>query len=38
LCTNGGHHGGRHLASVTRYKSAKAVVEPFIKFLINNAN
>ena len=32
LCKNGGHHGdgGRHLASVTRCKAAKAVVKPFM--------
>jgi len=30
LCTNGGHHGGRHLGSVTRRKIAKAFVKPFI--------
>ena len=30
LCTNGCHHEGRTLASVTRCKNAKAVVKPFI--------
>ena len=30
LCTNGGCHGGRHLAGVTRCKTAKAVVKPFM--------
>jgi len=30
LCTNGGHNGSRHLASVTKCKTAKAVVKPFV--------
>jgi len=30
LCTNGGRHEGHHLANVTRCKTAKALVKPFI--------
>ena len=34
LCTNGGHHESRHIASVTRCKTAKAVMKPFTPLLI----
>ena len=30
LYINSGHHGGRHLAGVTRRKTAKAVMKPFM--------
>ena len=36
-CTNGGHHGGCHLASVTRCKILKAVVKPFIHVQLTRA-